>query len=764
MRRDEAPIVIGGGWALWPDASVRGAGFPAEWLLRLGDEGLAACFDDEAVSGEERAAALRDFRARARVAICEAARDPRLREALTWQNRQALRMGIHSLLRHPDATNSQARQQEQLVAMYLQRYCAKNDTAGFFGPACAARVGDAAGVLRTRPGPALVSRRAACLEAWAVHALADKLSEDPALRRELAPRPMPNVRLDGRRVMYGTGRASELDAAFAATLSACDGRTPARNLAEALAGDDTLGLEGLDDVYELLEELERARLIAWRLQVPTAGGEPDTLLRAELERLRPSEARDRAFAALDELERGRAGVAQAAGDAVALDGAIEALEITFERLTGVASRRLEGQTYAGRTIVTEDCVRDVDVELGAGLVDRLARPLGLVLASARWFTDAIARDYRAALRALFDELRGPAESVDYPRFEARLPALFPGSGAPGSIVARAAAEIADRWWRLLGARESDRCVERSAAELAPRVAEAFAAPGPGWPSARHHSPDLLVAGDPSALDRGEFELVLGEVHVGINTLLIPSLPTLFEHHTDLVARHEAEVGRPGVAPVWSRNRTRTDYHSPSPRDFDLENGPERSSRPPGQVLAAADLLVRERGGQLSVETRDGGRRFDVIAFLERHLVAESHSAFRLIGLRPHTPRVVIDGVVLARESWRVSAGEVSFAGLTDSVERFAAARRWARSIGLPRFAFVKVAHEAKPIYVDFASPLYVDLLAKQLRRAREAATFSEMLPGFDQLWLTDHEGHRFTSELRLVAVDPIAWREPTPSP
>jgi hypothetical protein len=32
-----------------------------------------------------------------------------------------------------------------------------------------------------------------------------------------------------------------------------------------------------------------------------------------------------------------------------------------------------------------------------------------------------------------------------------------------------------------------------------------------------------------------------------------------------------------------------------------------------------------------------------------------------------------------------------------------------------------------------------------------------MLPAPDELWLTDKEGRTYTSELRMVAVDPKPW-------
>jgi hypothetical protein len=50
----------------------------------------------------------------------------------------------------------------------------------------------------------------------------------------------------------------------------------------------------------------------------------------------------------------------------------------------------------------------------------------------------------------------------------------------------------------------------------------------------------------------------------------------------------------------------------------------------------------------------------------------------------------------------------------------ATAQRWARAQGMPRYAFVKAPVEIKPFYVDFDSPIYVEILAKTVRRTGEA--------------------------------------------
>ena len=132
--------------------------------------------------------------------------------------------------------------------------------------------------------------------------------------------------------------------------------------------------------------------------------------------------------------------------------------------------------------------------------------------------------------------------------------------------------------------------------------------------------------------------------------------------------------------------------------------------------------------------------------------------FRLHTARRHAPRITIDKVVVGRESWTLPAAELGFAGLADEAARFGAARSWAREQGLPRHAFVRTPLEAKPVYVDFASPIYVRLLCKLVRAVQAAdgqapVTLTEMLPDLYHAWFFDCQGRHYSCELRLVAVD-----------
>ncbi|WP_425412979.1 lantibiotic dehydratase [Micromonospora nigra] len=124
----------------------------------------------------------------------------------------------------------------------------------------------------------------------------------------------------------------------------------------------------------------------------------------------------------------------------------------------------------------------------------------------------------------------------------------------------------------------------------------------------------------------------------------------------------------------------------------------------------------------------------------------------------HQPRITVDRVVLARESWRFATAGLDFATLPDEGERFRRVRHWQREHGLPRHLFVKTPVEAKPFHLDLTSLASVDVLARAVRRTvahDPAATlrFSEMLPGPEHAWLTDAQGRHHTAELRLVAVD-----------
>jgi Lantibiotic dehydratase, N terminus len=189
---------------------------------------------------------------------------------------------------------------------------------------------------------------------------------------------------------------------------------------------------------------------------------------------------------------------------------------------------------------------------------------------------------------------------------------------------------------------------------------------------------------------------------------------------------------------------------------------------PGLVLGRDVEVVKTDGAVMA--RLPGGEVFDFLDVFAEMLTSIIINRFQMFADRPHTPRVKIDNLVVCRERWQFSPADLGFAAEKDEAARFVRAREWATTLGIPRYVFVKSATEEKPVYVDFASPVYVNVLAKMVRRANADERLSdktisvvEMLPAHDDLWLADHEGNRYTSEFRFTLVDDRPARGPAAS-
>jgi hypothetical protein len=728
--------------AAWEDLAERNAALAAR-SARL----------EAAVADLPRAYAEQHARDGAHLrALCA---DPRFREALIWQNRRLLKGGLDSLVRHPAGTaDSRTRSNELLVASYLQRYATKNDTIGFFGPIGWGTVGTAAAPVTARPGTELVRTRATYFEHWSLEALARALDRQID-RKRVRPRRLPMYWVDGTTLHHPIGRRSTLPIEFARVLSACDGMTPASEIASSLARDPSLDLGGEDEVFEILEQLADRGMINWKLEVPSHLPDPEAYLR---ELLAGSVA---SLETLDALVRSKDRVHESRSPDE-LDEAMADLEGLFEATVSERATRNEGKVYAGRTLVYQDCVRDLDLELGAPFVEAIAGPLALLCSSARWLTARIADRYRDLFvreyRALASERGQP--QVDYVSFWQRVEGSFGGPGAPTPEMIRPVlAELQEAWTAILGVDFDAETVVRRTGDIEERVRERFDVAAPGWPMARYHAPDILVsARGLDAFQRGEFLVVLGELHVGTSTLMTPFR---LRHHPsagDLIRCFEEDLGEGRwIIPVIPSERTsRADPHSVSPRDLDLETGEARSWRPRDRSLAVGSLFLEEVEGRLWVTSRELDERFEVTAFFAHFMCYDSIQRFSILPAAAHTPRITIDRVVVARETWRFDPEDVPFARLEAPVDRFLGARRFQKARGLPRHVFIKVPEEPKPCYADFDSPIFVELLCRILRRASRI-TLSEMLPGLDESWVTGGSNERYTCELRMTVLDPEPW-------
>ena len=235
---------------------------------------------------------------------------PAFREAVTWQNRAAIRTALDMLLRdspNGNARGSKQKQHEELVASYWQRYCVKNDTIGFFGPVGWATFVSEGDRVAARPGPALVKARKVYLEAWALEALSAAIQSKFQVRQWIPPILIPFVRV-GNTVLYHPNFGPiRITSKQAAILRACNGEDTAKQVVEKILASPAGRSLTENDIYQILAEMAGKGIIFWTFNIPF-GPHPEKNLRLALQRIEDAFIRHSALVMLDELELPGAGL------------------------------------------------------------------------------------------------------------------------------------------------------------------------------------------------------------------------------------------------------------------------------------------------------------------------------------------------------------------------------------------------------------------------------------------------------------------------
>ena len=410
------------------------------------------------------------------------------------------------------------------------------------------------------------------------------------------------------------------------------------------------------------------------------------------------------------------------------------------------------------------------MELGQAVMGALAAPLGLVLDSARWLVNDVTDRYRVYFADLLDResARAGGAPVPLPRLLARASPYLVAGGTGrgvGELAQASVAELQRRWQQVLGPPASGRRHQVSADAISARAAGYFPGRPVAWSGARQHAPDIMIAAaSPGEMERGNFLLVLGEIHLTHNTLA----GRLFvEQHPDparLIAAEQADRGPRHIVLIPGKDHPNvTSRTSPpsallGPGQLYWSSDIIDSLDPPESdtVLPGAAMTVARRGDDLVVRLPSGTELdfFEVIGEMMTGVVSD---AFQPLAPAAHRPRITIDRFVLSREQWTFGVADSGWAFAKDEQERYYLARRWRAEHQLPERVFYRVPVELKPSAADFRSIVLVNLFAKHIRQTQAAGhaeyKVTEMLPGPGQLWLPDREGRRYSSELRFIAYD-----------
>lgn len=760
-------------WAWWDQVILRSPGFPAIGVESLSAPDLAAHADRVAAapSDDSWTEFERDFDRGARdIArrLQVIAASPAFRRAVTWQNHRVLQTGIEPLLRwnaDGGSRNSKHRQHEELVASYWQRYCLKNDSIAFFGPVGWGRLNPGARYTTVRPGSRLVSSSDVFFEVWAVDRVAEAMASDAALGPWLRPWRLPHVRVDGDSVFAPGPAAQELPPDEAEILRACNGLLPCRDLAQEVK--EALARRGLEqpitpaDVERAVLRFEKARWLRQAIDLPI-GPRPEQDLRRFIAGIDDGEVARAALSKLDALDAAMSSVRDAAGEHDKLASALSSLDRVFTTITGATAARRPGRAYAGRTLAYMDCRRDVEFEIGEDVL-QAAAPLDLLAESGRWLCYQLSAALRPRLEAIYKRLAGAGETAVWLSnfwFEALSPV---NQGARQALDA-IEKDFLDRWAEILDVPFEASSAAYATESLAPKLRAAFCAPAPGWSAARYCSPDLLLAApDLEHVHSGRFQLVLGELHLAINTQRHYCFVTQHPDPSQLFASVDRDTPLPRLLPVLPKGspprlsiRTHPALIRPADYLVACTHQTVAASRP--RLFQCCDVLVAKRDGDLVVILPDGAV-FDILDVFSEMLVGAVIDRFRIVPRRDHVPRISFDRLVVQRETWRVDISALAFASLPSEARRFVEARSWRQRTGVPERVFVSFDDGEKPFYVDFSSPVSVNVFARAIRQRAASASgtrlvaVSEMLPTLDQLWLTDSSGARYTAEFRLTAFD-----------
>ncbi len=660
----------------------------------------------------------RDFAA-VRRRLEDFAKHPRVREALFLLDDESLERAAR--LDPDEKRSSTVRKREQAVFGYLQRLCVKNETNGF------GRIDTGAEEPALAFDPSfdgVPPKRAAFLSPWLITDIERKISADDRLADYLPVVSIPLKRKPGR-------------------LEWCD-----RGLCTARLADEW-GISLNEARAKVGAAIERGE---WERRIPIPPSE-----------VRPLEALTNAVANLPVND-------DSARDAVAewleVLGAFARDSQRFAATGEVKSKRaiqlsIEGRyahlTGLSRTheVIYEDAWFDRSFRLSEDASTRLLKALAPVLDIGAYFTRLVRARMTAEARAVMEAWFAEKREVPYERFIA---AWHAQAEKPRAFSQDALARIADLdervhefealWGEALDAFGQgvapssirERC--RAAVVDLPRV-------GP-----HILSPDVLP------MKSGAAEWVLAEIHHGVTMdgwmmSFHPDAENVRSLIRDQLAVVAADANAVPANLVMGR------HGRVAPQEYSgvsVEWSGYARDRDRIGTLAVRDLVVRDDGAELALYQRETDERlafyppgfdFDPRGYLPFEVFSLPIMRLPARVGSGKLPRSTYEGLVLARAEWRLASQ--NFAALVNAPDLATAMLRGLElrlAHGMPRFLFVRPAGEPKPLYLDWQSPLAVEMLITYARRGG-ALAFSEMLPGPDELVLRGTSGS-YTSELRFM--------------
>lgn len=627
--------------------------------------------------------------------------------------------------------------QERRFATYLHRFCAKNDTASFFGPMGYGTLFDKeTNDITIRLPDTKHEGRRVFPAFWLIDALAQMAVADPVLQPHLIARPHPMLQLSDGDLSIGTRKFTLPKEAAEIVQTAMTGDMSHSELATtpARAG--------------MLDRLVEKGLITLCCPLPSTILDPMGWLRQFIEQAVVNDLNNRpkVLKILDRLE---------ADLACLQDGSLQSRVIAARRLEQTATeqslpiRRAAGGTYADRTLTYEECNGGDDivrfsVAASQALQKRLEPTLNIMGAYGR----ALADDVRSVCLDAFTSLARGKHKMSYLDFIAGLNRLEETGQLKQETKAQA---FSDALHNLVGKRLQGGIAHINAADVAK-----FAIDDDGC--GLYTSPDLMIAAASQEEVTGPNSLiVLGETHQflatwGSQMMFHPNSGAAHKHASDLIEG----IGLGGrLATVLHRRVHKGLVHESFPGVFVEVSGAAGQN---SQRMALRDLDVVHAVGKLFLRHRDTDKVFGLYHSGDDKLHLWNFAPPRVspvpIRLGRYTPRIMVGDVVYQRARWALDEETVdSLHPRHDEFRAMRDLRCIAQANNMPKRFFLRVQSEKKPLFVDLDSP-NACTVAHELLRSNGRGAISEMLPDMDGLWFKDAMNHSYCLELRTTCYRP----------
>ncbi|MCV4341494.1 lantibiotic dehydratase family protein [Pseudomonas capsici] len=689
----------------------------------------------------------------ARQALIDFLDDEDVAQALFISNPAALARVRELIGERFSRTDSRKKQKLRLAWSYAQRFCSKNDTSSFFGPLAWGRFDrlQAENVRITSGEGSWIKERHTFFESWVIQRLVDQLNKQCPDPHFMPLQLNQGCYLIDTTLHMPVNKRQTLNPLTAQVLDYI--QRPASSaptlygLLAALPQADAGQLEAL------LEHLVARQIIRRGWQVSPRERQPVQVMLSFLSDSRLSDAfRAQWCERLTELEATRN--RYALGDLSVRMASLEQMNLLLSE-AGVDLSRESGAMYVGRYPVYEDCSRNIEVSLGRSLLEQVNADLAPLMRIHQWLIKACARQLHEFYVEVWQGFQAAdaAAPVDFLAF---LGAVQPRlAQVEANIIERTDALLDQAWQQVLEGRAEEAQVHLTAADVERLIemlnarldVQAFTVFGSDF-----HSPDFLIASSSTqALNQGDYEIILGEVHPGVHTLSQPVAEPFGPFNHDINRDVQRLFG--GSRMVLADS---PDSYQRSHIDWPLLSCYRQLVLPsgggcvdPGQRFAAGRARLVMLQGRLHVEDVAGEFSEDLLCVYSTPM---HRLGFALAGsavARGDRRRIWLGKTLYKRASWWFTQEQFPCPEFSvDKLDDALAWRAWAQEHGLPRYVFAKIDIEPKPIFIDFDNPLSFDGVSNSMKKATHVK-FSEMCPSPDELWLEEARG-RFCCEIRTT--------------